>query len=161
MSFCKQSVSNCRKAWCFGMYVATFFALLLSVNQLWAKPAIQSLEIKGIVLDATTQKPMAGGTIEEKGTLNVVISGEDGSYRITEKENKAVLAYSFVGYEKQEITVGSQTSINVLLQTTVSQMDEVIVVGFGTQKKEYLTGSITQVDAKKITNRPTNNLGQA
>ncbi|WP_346239191.1 TonB-dependent receptor [Niabella insulamsoli] len=162
MSNCKQqSPPKRRPIWQQGL--AIFLCLLvLNLNPVLAKaqpPA--AITVSGTVTDTVGSVPMSGVTVTEKGTNNATVTAADGAFQITVKDEAAVLLFSYVGYRPREITVGTQSILTVQLVATSSQMDEVIVVGFGTQKKQYLTGSITQIDAKVLENRPVNNIGQA
>src|SRR5690606_20373719 len=117
--------------------------------------------VRGTVVDAMTSKPLVGVTIEEKGVKNATSTNEKGEYTLTVRNDQAVLIFTYVGYTTEEVVVGSQTTINMQLSVSAGQMGEVLIVGFGTQKKQYVTGSITQIGAKELENRPINNVGQA
>ena len=121
--------------------------LLLSVNQMSA----QDKEIKGVITSAQDKLPLPGVNIMIKGTKTAVTTGFDGEYSIKASPNN-VLVFSFLGYQKQEVTVGTQSTVNIALGEDTNKLNEVVVVGYGTQKKGDLTGSISVVnmaDAKK------------
>jgi TonB-linked SusC/RagA family outer membrane protein len=105
-------------------------------------------------------EPLAGVTVQEKGTSNGTTTDNSGSYSLT-VANNAVLVISYIGYENQEISVGGQSVINVKLILAVRQIDQVVVVGYGTQRKRELTGSVSVVDAADIANRPIVNTAEA
>lgn len=107
-------------------------------------------EVSGVVSDAGG--PLPGVTIMEKGTANGVSSDIDGKYSLTVQPG-AVLVFSFVGYKTQEIVVGNQTTINVVMKEDSQMMEEVVVVGYGTQKKVNLTGSIAAVGQEELKDR--------
>lgn len=107
-------------------------------------------EVSGVVSDAGG--PLPGVTIMEKGTANGVSSDIDGKYSLTVQPG-AVLVFSFVGYKPQEIVVGNQTTINVVMKEDSQMMEEVVVVGYGTQKKVNLTGSIAAVGQEELKDR--------
>ena len=113
--------------------------------------------ISGNVTDETGES-LPGATVLEKGTSNGTITNVDGDYSITVQDENAVLQISFVGYESQEITVGSQSTVNVSMVPDSEQLDEVVVVGYGTQKKRDLTGAVGQIDATKIANQSPNSV---
>ncbi|MGN6435203.1 MAG: SusC/RagA family TonB-linked outer membrane protein [Agriterribacter sp.] len=115
--------------------------------------------ISGRVIDHNGD-PVSGASVTEKGTSNGVVTDEKGRYSITVGDG-AVLIFSAVGLQEQEVIVGNKTVIDVKLAASISSLDEVVLVGFGTQKKQYVTGSITQIDSKQLANRPVNNIGQA
>lgn len=97
---------------------------------------------------------MPGVSIAEKGTSNGVISDADGNYSISVGPN-ATLVFSFVGMTSQEVTVGNQTSISIAMVSDVTSLSEVVVVGYGTQAKREVSGSISTVKGDKIMAVPT------
>ena len=128
-----------------------FGALLLFSQQMFS-------QIKGKVSDASGIS-IPGVTIIEKGTKNGVISDSDGKYQIqVSNQQKAVLIFSFVGLEVQEIPVAGKTTINVTLKESNTAIDEVVVVGYGTQKKESIVASIATISSAEIVQSPTSNL---
>ena len=84
-----------------------------------------------------------------KGTSQGVITNIDGEYSIDTRSN-AILEFSYIGYVSQEVPVSGSKIINVTLQEEVSKLDEVVVVGYGTQKKISVTGSVSNVSTKEI-----------
>jgi len=126
--------------------------LCLSVTFAYAQ---QNVTVKGKVTDETNQG-LPGVTILEKGTQNGVITDADGNYTLQTNGN-ATLVYSFIGYQTQEIPVDGKSVINVNLQNEVIGVDEVVVVGYGTQRKADLTGAIGSVSAQQIVQQPALN----
>ncbi|WP_262919250.1 TonB-dependent receptor [Niabella hibiscisoli] len=112
----------------------------------------RQIEVTGRVTD-TKGDPIPGTSITEKGTTNGVVTNNDGNYKITVGDG-AVLVVSAVGFQQQEVIVGTQTEINVSLETSVSSLNEVIVIGYGTQRKKDLTGSVAVVDMKELKAQP-------
>lgn len=105
--------------------------------------------------------PIAGASVVEKGTTNGVISDIDGNFKLTVSP-KSVLVISFVGYIEQQITVGSQRAFNIMLKEDTKQLEEVVVVGYGTQKKANLSGSVSTINVSELAEgRPVNNVSQA
>jgi TonB-linked SusC/RagA family outer membrane protein len=95
-------------------------------------------------------------------TYNIaVVTDRNGKYSVAVSGSDAVLVFSFVGYATQEVTVGDRTDISVTLAETATQIEEVVVVGFGTQKKVNLTGAVGTVSAKALESRPIQNAVQA
>ena len=88
---------------------------------------------------------VAGANVVEKGTTNGTITDMDGKFTLNVSPN-AVLVVSFIGYTEQQITVGNQTSFKIQMKEDSQALDEVVVVGYGTQKKVNLTGSVSSVD---------------
>lgn len=113
---------------------------------------------KGNVTDAN-DKPLAGVTVKEKGTNNGTVTSETGTFRLSVKDAQSVLVFSYIGYVSTEKQASAQ--MNIKLEENASAMDEVVVVGYGTQKKINLTGSVSTVSAKQLESRPVQNLGQA
>jgi TonB-linked SusC/RagA family outer membrane protein len=115
---------------------------------------LQQQKISGRVVDSKSN-PMAGVNVLVKGTVNGVLTDANGSYTINAPSG-AVLQFTFIGFETQEITVGNQSTINVTLQETVRGLEEVVVIGYGTVKKRDLTGSVSSVKSQDIiANAPT------
>ncbi|WP_235833042.1 SusC/RagA family TonB-linked outer membrane protein [Arcticibacter tournemirensis] len=104
--------------------------------------------------------PAPGVSVLVKGTARGVSSDGQGHYTIT-VPNNAILVFTQIGSVKQEISVNKRTVINVVLKDDVSQLNEVVVVGYGTQKKVNLTGAVTQVSGEELTNRPVPNVTAA
>ena len=112
--------------------------------------------ITGKVTDENDQ-PMQGVSVTIKGASTGVTTDLEGNYTITVPDN-GILVFSFVGFEDQEIAVGDQTTINVVLTAASSQqLGEVVVIGYGTANKRDLTGSIATVKAKEIADKPAAN----
>jgi len=97
--------------------------------------------------------PLPGVTIVVKGTTQGTITDVDGNYTLTNVPSNATLVFSFVGMRTQEIVVGNQTSINVTLIADVIGIEEVVAVGYGTQKRVNLTGSVASVSTEQLESR--------
>lgn len=123
-------------------------------------PVIPSLEISGTVADENGQ-PLQGVTIHEKGTSNSTTSNADGKFQLTVASGNSVIELSFVGFVSQQIKTGSQTIINIVLQRDINSLDSVVVVGYGTQKKSDLTGSVASIKSSDIASLPVPDVGQA
>src|ERR1044071_6295969 len=115
--------------------------------------------VTGKVTDASNS-PMPGVNVIKKGTAIGTTTDADGSYSI-EAAGDDVLVFSFIGYASQEIRVGTQTSIAVKLAEDVVGLSEVVVVGYGTQRKSDLTGAVASVGASKLSQAMVANLDQA
>lgn len=114
---------------------------------------------KGIVKDATGET-VIGASVVVKGTTNGTITGIDGDFTLSNVKSGSTIQISFVGYDTREVVWNGGT-INVVLKENTKVLDEVVVVGFGTQKKVNLTGSIAVVNADELTSRPVANVTQA
>ena len=129
--------------------------LLLSI-QIFA----QDRTVSGKVTSSDDGSGIPGASVSVKGTSKGTSTDMDGNYKIT-VGNSAVLVFSAVGTNSQEVSVGSKTQINVALSADTKSLQEVVVVGYGTQKKSQMTGAISSVTSKQITEMPITNLGQA
>lgn len=114
--------------------------------------------INGIVKD-DKGLPMAGVTVSVKGTTKLTSTNQDGEFSLDVNSDSDLLVFTFQGFQTREIPANAASSVSLMPSEDV--LEEVVVVGFGTQKKKDLTGSITQVNADQINNRPVANLGQA
>lgn len=116
-------------------------------------------KITGTVLDATGM-PVIGANVMVKGTTNGTITDMDGKFTL-EVDNNATLVVSYIGFSDQEIKVGNQTSLSVTLKEDAEALDELVVVGYGTQKKVNLTGAVASISSEEIESRPISNIAQA
>ncbi len=109
----------------------------------------QERTVSGKVTASDDASVLPGVNIIEKGTTNGTVSDSNGEFRINVAEN-ATLVFSFIGYKPQEVSVGSQTNLAVVLQTDVTALSEVVVVGYGTQEKKDVTGSVVTVGTENL-----------
>lgn len=107
----------------------------------------QSISVTGIVKD-THGEPIIGVNILEKGTTNGCITNFDGEYTLSVRGTNAVLVVSYMGYKTQEITVGNNRNITITMQEDTELLDEVVVIGYGTQRKGDVTSAIASVKAE-------------
>ncbi|PXY46605.1 SusC/RagA family TonB-linked outer membrane protein [Flavobacterium hydrophilum] len=138
------------------------FSLLLAIavfTLLNVSVYAQSKTIKGVVKDASGL-PVPGVNVLIKGGQKGVSTDLDGSYSINAASGN-VLVYSFIGFKKQEITVGNANVYDVVLKEEDNSLEEVVVVGYGVKKKKDLTGSIVSVSSEVINSRPVQNAVQA
>ncbi|MFT3740125.1 MAG: TonB-dependent receptor [Breznakibacter sp.] len=110
--------------------------------------------ISGKVSDSANA-PLPGVTVIEKGTTNGVITDMEGNYLIKVPNSDAVLMFSCIGLQSQEVAVGNQTSINVTMRDENIGIDEVVVVGYGTQRKVNLSGAVAAIEGEVITKKST------
>ena len=122
----------------------------------------QQTKVSGVVTDASNKQAMPGVNIQVKGTTTGAITDMNGKFTLPVADPNATLVFSFIGYVTQDVAVKGQTSVNVALVAEVSQLSEVIVVGYGTQKKVTATGSVSMAKGDDILKSPstalTNNL---
>lgn len=133
--------------------------LLTFVFLLLGQMAFAQKEVKGVVKDPTGET-VIGASILEKGTTNGTITDFDGNFVLT-VSNNAVLQISYIGFQTQEINVKGKTSFVVTLKEDSEVLDEVVVVGYGAQKKESVVGAISQVSSKELLKSPAGNVSQA
>ncbi|WP_054721033.1 SusC/RagA family TonB-linked outer membrane protein [Marinifilum fragile] len=126
--------------------------MLLGWQVSWA----QDVLVKGIVTGAEDGLTIPGVSVVEKGTTNGTTTDFDGNYQI-KVNTDAILVFSYIGMKTFEVAVGTQTEINVALETDNFAMDEVVVVGYGVQKKSDITGSVASVNAKALEDQPVSN----
>ncbi len=105
--------------------------------------------VSGKVTSADDGTGIPGVNILEKGTSNGTVSDSDGNFRMSVGSN-ATLVFSFVGYTAQEVAVGSQSTLNVSMQSDVTALSEVVVIGYGTQEKKEITSAVTSVKAESF-----------
>lgn len=134
-------------------------------NQILIKPAPVKTQqdsrktITGIVTDESGL-PIIGANVVEKGTRNGIITDIDGKFSLTLVQSDAV-EVSYIGYMTQNVSVKNKTNISVVLKEDTQTLDEVVVVGYGTQKKVNLTGAVSSVSAEVMESRPVTNIAQA
>lgn len=121
-----------------------------TTESLKAQIVQQSVTVKGVVTDKTGM-PIIGANVIEKGTTNGIITDFDGNYTLDVANGNAVLVFSYIGYKTQEIVVGNQKTIDVVLAEDTEMMDEVVVIGYGTQKKGDVTSAVSSVKAEDFT----------
>lgn len=128
-------------------------------DALAALPQQAKKKVSGTVEDA--MGPIAGANVIEKGTTNGTITDMNGSFNLDVSPN-AVLVVTFIGYTEQQVSVGNQTSFTIKLKEDTQALDEVVVVGYGTQKKVNLTGSVSSVNfEEQALSRPITNVSNA
>jgi TonB-linked SusC/RagA family outer membrane protein len=125
------------------------------------KQAGQQIEVTGTVTDSNTGEPLPGVNIVIEGSTVGVISDVNGKYSIEVSDPNASLSFSFVGYLTEKVMVQGKTTINVALIPDIRTLEEVVVVGFGTQKKINLTGAVGVATAEDIESRPVTSAPQA
>ena len=102
--------------------------------------------------------PMPGVTVIVKETVTGTVTNIDGQFTLDVADNAKVLQFSFIGMKTQEVEIGTQTTINVILEADVIGLEEVVAIGYGTVKKKDLTGAVTQINAEKVEKEATSNM---
>ncbi|MGE5406467.1 MAG: TonB-dependent receptor [Methanosarcina sp.] len=121
----------------------------------------QQIKVSGKVIDASTRLPLPGVNVVIAGTVTGVLTNVDGTYSINYTNSDAVLEFTFIGYNKITVPVQGRNSIDVEMAESVTALEEIVVVGYGTQRKSDITGSVVSVSNQQITNRPVTNVFQA
>jgi TonB-linked SusC/RagA family outer membrane protein len=121
--------------------------------------AAQGKHIAGIVADAAGE-PVIGVNVMEKGTTNGTITDVNGEFSL-DVSDRAVLQVSYIGYASKEIAVGSQTRLNIVLEEDTKLLEEVVVVGYGVQRKLSVTNAISSIDTEGLSERNSVNINQA
>ena len=134
--------------------VMRFSIVLLLINMLTVSTTIYAAEFQGVritgnVIDSYGD-PLPGVNILEKGTLNGVVSDASGQFAITVAGANSVLQFSFIGFTTQEVVVGDQRIISITLNEDSQRLDEVVVIGYGTQQKRDITGSVAVVKTEEL-----------
>ena len=142
-----------------GLKLISFLMIILlglSPSLSWGQGSGKT--VKGTLIDATTKEALVGANVLIKGTTKGATADANGQYSINVLDDKAVLVFRFLGYDSQEIVVGGRSTIDVSLQSNASSLEQVVVVGYGTQKKTDVTGSVKSVSSeafnKGIINSP-------
>ncbi|MCT4591398.1 MAG: TonB-dependent receptor [Carboxylicivirga sp.] len=132
------------------------------INQYGGETTRQStMPVRGIVTDKNGE-PLPGVNVYEKSNpQNGVITGVDGNYSIEVTSSDATVIFSFIGFEDQEVMISGRSLIDVTLSEEMTDLDEVVVVGYGTMKKSDLTGSVASVGSKEMMSTPLSRVDQA
>lgn len=134
-------------------------AVMAEGNETNLEVAQQQIKVSGVVKDAMGE-PVIGASIQEKGTSNGIITDVNGNFSLSVNQG-ATLVISYIGFKTQEIPVVAGKILDVTLKEDTEMLEEVVVVGFGTQKKVNLTGSVGIATAKEIESRPVTSATQA
>ena len=128
--------------------------MLLVASAAWA----QSRNITGIVFDTDGKSPLVGATVILKGTATGTISNADGTYTIHVGSDNDVLVFQSLGYDPQEVTVGSRTTVNVTLKESAQKIDEVVVTALGLTRSEKSVGyAVSKVSGDELTKSISSN----
>ncbi|UCH14056.1 MAG: TonB-dependent receptor [Bacteroidales bacterium] len=120
----------------------------------------QGFTVKGTISDATTGEGLPGVNIIEKGTTNGTVTDQDGNYSIEVADQSAELEFSYVGYLTESVQVGNQQEINFTMVEDIMKLEELVVIGYGTQRKSDLTGSVSVVNTENLEKISTNNIAK-
>lgn len=141
--------------------------LFILLSMVWGLTAYEAnaqaatREVAGTVSDDETKEGVPGVTVTVKGTSRGVLTDASGKFRIEVANENAVLVFSMVGYLSREVTVGAQSVIDIALTADNQHLSEVVVVGYGVQKKETITGAVTSVKGSELVKSPAVNLSNS
>ena len=127
----------------------------------FAADEVQQIIITGTVTDASTGEAMPGVNVLVKGTTLGALTDLGGKFSLAIPDANAVLVISFIGYDTQEMPVAGRSTVNIAMLSAIRALDEVIVTGYGTQKKSDLTGSVVRVSMEEKATLANLNLSQA
>lgn len=134
-----------------------FLLLLMLPAAAWS----QELTVKGTVTDQASGNPLTGVSIGLKGTSQGAVSDVAGRYSLKVPSASGTLVFSYIGYVRREEPLNGRTTVNVVLAGNSADINEVVVVGYGTQKRKDVTGAIVSLDKKRLDNLPNTNFAQA
>ena len=165
-----QTTGSLLEKWLFRRALLAVFCLSISVTPSFAlnsnssesiegvdlSEPLQATQVSGVVSDANG--PLPGVNVLVKGTSNGALTDFDGNFEITVDSSDAILVFSYVGFKNQEVVVGNQTTLTVVLEADTESLDEVVVLGYTTRKKGDLTGAVSTVNSKVIENSSNQDL---
>lgn len=138
--------------------VAGLFILILLTS---VTVDAQNRTIQGIVIDGISNAPIAGVTISSNTTDKTTYSDAEGAFAITVDENNKRLNFAFIGYQTQQVMLSSATNLRVALQPSTNNLEEVVVVAYGTTRRANLTGSVSTIGSKQLENRQVSSISKA
>lgn len=128
------------------------FLLTIAVNG--------QVKITGTVVEGATDQSLIGVTIYEKDQPNATVTDVSGNYEITVKSPESILIFSYIGYATQEQLIGERNNVSVVMEEDIARLDEVVVVGYSTQKKSVVTSAISSVNAEDLEDMPVGRIEQ-
>ena len=145
-----------------GSWLVVLFSVLLTISAQAISPLNNSLDKKvtGKVTDENGT-PLASVSVSIKGTKQGVTTDQNGTFSISVPSEKSILVISFIGYDKQELSVSGKTEFIISLKAAVGKLDDVVVVGYASQKKVTLTGAVAVVKGSELARSPANNLSNS
>ncbi|MCB0629792.1 MAG: TonB-dependent receptor [Saprospiraceae bacterium] len=137
-------------------HVVTSVTVLLLTTAAFAQ-----IDVSGTVRDAGTDEPLIGVSVQVVGTAAGTITDVSGAFQLQVESEATELLFSYVGYQNQRVTIGSQRNFDIALATDAIGLEQVVVVGYGTQEKGELTGSVSSVKGSDVENLPVTGASQA
>ena len=136
-----------------GVLVFCFLLLNLSI--------FAQNQVSGVITDAQTNEPLPGVSVQLDGTPTGIISDLDGKYNITVPSANSILVFSYVSYMTEKVSVDGKSQVNVSLVADIKNLDELVVIGYGSVPKKDLTGTVTSISGKELKNIPLANTLEA
>ena len=134
-------------------------ALCVTVFLIFASfSAFSQKKITGTILSSKENQPLASASVVVKGTKTGVVTAADGTFTINVPQGQNTLAVTSVGFDEQDVDVSNQTNVTVILQEKSTDLEQIVVTGYSTQRKKDITGSVTVVDTKKLLTNPGSNV---
>ncbi len=155
LRFNEHSLWPTGRLWNWKVMLIYFLLLFLISPHLIA----QNITVTGKVISGEENEALPGANVVEKGTTNGTITDVDGNYSITVSGN-ATLVFSSVGFVSEEIDVGNQSVINITLTADIQELKELVVIGYGTQKKSDLTGAVGSLSSEELNSQPITSVEQ-
>lgn len=137
----------------------TLFKSFLLVGAFLSFGLAKGQTVTGTVSDQSG--PLPGANVLVKGTTNGTQTDFDGNYTLDNVQGNATLVFSYIGYKTLEVPVSGRTTVDVNMQEDASELDEVVLIGYGTQRRSDLTGAVGSVNEEKLRERPATSLNQA
>lgn len=137
-------------------FLLTFLGLIFSTNLM-----AQGVQVSGVISDSSG--PLPGATVMEKGTENGTITDFDGNFDLTlTNDSSQFIVVSFIGFKSQEVAVVSgKTDYEIILESDLNQLEDVVVIGYGTEKRANLTGAVSSIEAESLEGKPVANAYEA
>ncbi|MFB2120663.1 SusC/RagA family TonB-linked outer membrane protein [Parapedobacter sp. 2B3] len=127
---------------------------------LFTSAAYSQVTVRGRVIDASDNSPLAGVSVTEIGTGNAMLTDDQGTFTLAVKGGQSTLRFSFVGYQSKDVAIDGPANLTVSLAASKTELDEIVVVGYGTQKKVNLTGAVQTLQLDSVVNTPVSNSAQ-
>ena len=122
---------------------------LLCLVQVGLAAFAQQITVSGRVTDSQGD-PIPWAAVFQKGSQNGTSTDDDGYYTLDVKSSESIIVVSFIGYQDSEMTVGDRTTINFTLQSDAEMLDNAVVIGYGTARRQDLTGSVASINPEKL-----------
>jgi len=140
--------------------VVVVLLVMTSMHEVSARPLMQTRQVTGRVTATNSSEGLPGVSIYEKGTTSGTVSDADGNFSLNVSSN-AIIVFSSIGYVTEEVTVGDRTVITISMTEDIKALDEIVVVGYGEQKRSNVTGAVASVNAKELSNKSQMRLDHA